>query len=284
MGEVFERFKEKEQESLNLEAIERLECAEDENEIREALPKFFLFLEREVGAETTTDIDHLYQEMEKQHELVRLENIRRVVEALSSHRSLKIGSGEDHYANAVTAENEGIRIALAEGEAPGPLRLLIGFDVKTAIGFDPEGLKVYDIDQDEFDLRNILARSALCRHVEGELPPEQIHHIVTRVPRHLMPEELLTAREKDSETPYIFRGARIVPERLPLSLQESTSFQRDLIKESGLAPDDWVEKYADQFRREIEQEPALRVLVRGERKRALVEVGRRFEFHRQEAA
>ncbi|MBI4033965.1 MAG: hypothetical protein HY378_00240 [Candidatus Brennerbacteria bacterium] len=275
---------EEEYEPLNLETIERLERAENEVEVKEILPKFFAFLEREVGAEVTADIDSVYQEIEKQHELVRLENIRHVAESLGLHRPLKIGSGEDHYANVVVPDNEGIRIALAEGEAPRPLRLLIGFDVKTAIGFSSEGLRVHDIDQSEFDLRDTALRASLCRHVEGELPPEQIHHIITRVPRQLMPEELLTAQEEKSESRYIFRGARLAAERLPLSLQESTSLQRDLIKESGLLSADWIQKHAAQFRKEVTQDAKLRALIREDRKQALAEVGHRLETYREKAA
>ena len=276
--------KQEEYEPLNLETIERLERAESEAEVKEILPKFFNFLEREIGAEITADVDSIYQEIEKQHELVRLENIRRVAEAMGFHRPLKIGGGEDRYANAVIPDNEGIRIALAEGEAPGPLWLLVGFDVKTAIGFSHDGLTVHDIDQSEFDLRDTALRAALCRHVEGELQPEQIHHIIARVPRRMMPEELLTAQEENTESRYIFRGARVTVEKLPLSLSESVSLQRELIQKSGLAPAEWINKYAAIFRKEISQDPGLRKLIRADREKALVEAERRLGVWRQKAA
>lgn len=267
---------ETEYEPLSLETVERLEQAESEAEIKEILPHFFSFLELEVGAKIETDINIIYEEIERQHELVRLENMRKVVEALSSRHPMKIGDGEDHYANAVIPENEGIRIALAEGEAPGPVKLLIGFDVKTAIGFNPEGLRVHDIDQGEFDLRDTSLRAALCRHVEGELPPEQIHHIVTRVPRGLMPVELMTDGEKKTDSLYVFRGAKILPERLPLSFREALSVQHDLIERSGIGVE-WVEKYAKPFRKEVTRDPQLREFIRMSREEALVEIERRLE-------
>lgn len=258
---------------LSLKEVERLERAESEAEVKEILPHFFSFLELEIGARMETDVN-----------LVRLENMRRVVEALSSHRPMKIGGGEDHYANAVTSENKGIRIALAEGEAPGPVKLLIGFDVRTAIGFNPEGLRVHDIDQSKFDLRDTSLRAALCRHVEGELPPEQIHHIVMRVPRRLMPVELMTAGEKNTDSLYVFRGAEILPERLPLSIKEALSVQGDLAKKSGIGGVEWIEKYAEEFRKEITRDPQLRELIRGNREEALVEIKRRLELFAGKAA
>lgn len=199
---------EKEPRPRIIEVAERMENAESAEEMRELVSSFFEEL-MGLDIELTPDVTALYQEMEERHDLVRLEQIKKVMEAVLERKPIAIGGGEDHYANAVVPDNEGLKIALSEGEAPGPVRLLVGFDIKSAIAFNPAGLEVSDIEQSEMDIRNQNIRAALCRHVSGELKPEAIEYLIMRVPRHLFPDKLLTAEESKSKTGFVFRGSRI---------------------------------------------------------------------------
>ncbi|MEK7464594.1 MAG: hypothetical protein AAB617_02335 [Patescibacteria group bacterium] len=191
------------------EILSGMESAQSSAELKKLIPLLIDRLEKDFGIRFTDDITSLYKEMQEKRFLVRLENIRRVVEGVYEKRGFKIGDKEDHYANAVVPENEGLRIAFSEGEAPGPVRFLVGFDVKSAIGFDPNGLEVSDIETDESDLRDTAKRRALLRHVSGNLEPENIHHFIMRIPRAAFPEERMTEEEAKNKGGFIFRGARL---------------------------------------------------------------------------
>lgn len=199
---------EKEPQSKIFEVVEKMESADNEEEMREATAEFFDELDN-LDIKLTPDVTSLYREMEEKRYLVRLEQLRKVMEAVIDKKPIHIGDKEDHYANAVVPHNEGLKIAFAEGDAPGPVRLLIGFGMKSAIGFNPDNLGVSDIKPDEVDLRNQFVRSALCRHVSGDLRPEDIEYLIMRVPRHLFPKKFLSEREAKEKSRFIFRGARL---------------------------------------------------------------------------
>jgi hypothetical protein len=151
--------------------------------------------------------------MQKNKFLVRLESLSRILAAIEKGAPIPVGNENDHYANAVIPENEGLRIAFAEGDAPGPIRLLVGFDFRAAIGFDPKGLEVHEIDLDELDPRDQVKRAAFCRHVRGNLNPEQIKYLILRIPKNLFPKNMITEEDKKYGQ-FVFRGAELKPAKV----------------------------------------------------------------------
>lgn len=178
-------------------------------EAREEVQKIIEHLEYDLHLELTSDVTSLYNEMINENLLARVENIESVVECIDQDKPIKVGSEDKHYANSVAASLDGLRIALAEADAPGPVRMLIGIEAKAMIGFTSDHLKVSEIDDNEFDLRDTNMRKAFCRHVSGEIRHEDIKYVVLRIPRKLFPKDKLLPTEVDNIGPFIFRGTRI---------------------------------------------------------------------------
>ncbi len=192
-----------------LSIAQRIEQTKDVNECKELMPGFLEALETLAHDPLNPEIERIYREMQAQDLLLRVENISRVAESIKTHTPYHVGDAEDHYANSVIPENDGIKIAFAEATAPGPVRLLIGFDVRTAISYSPESIHVYNIDETENDLRDISLRKKVCKHVEGVITPELIKHIVIRCPRTIFPEDRMTNEEKNTQHMYIFRAVTL---------------------------------------------------------------------------
>lgn len=157
----------------------------------------------------SSEVTSIYDEMSKRDLLARVESVKSVIECLSTNKPIQVGDRDHHYANCVTTDKEGLRIAMAEAEAIGPVRLLVGLDLKALIGFSNDHIEVSDIDDNEFDLRDTSMRKVHCRHIVGEIHPEDIKYVVLRIPKHLMPESKLQEDEKVSQGKFIFRGARV---------------------------------------------------------------------------
>lgn len=166
-------------------------------------------LESDLGLELSADVTTYYEEMAREHLLARVEDIARVMECIEKDAPIAVGSSDKHYANSVTADQEGLRIAMAEAEALGPVRLLIGLDVKTLIGFKGDHLEVSEIDDNEMDIRDTQLRKAYCRHVNGEIHKDDIKYLVMRIPTKLFPQERLSEAERQAPSPFVFRGARL---------------------------------------------------------------------------
>ncbi len=207
-----QKFEQKETPEEHVVRLSReLEEAKDPEIIKRALPELFELLQTELqisllkGQEIRT-IYNLFQEEEC---LVRVENFTRIMEALELNQGFRIGESSDdsHYANAVIPNAEGIRLAFAEGQASGPLRLAIGLG-KSLVGFrsDSANVKVSDVDFSEDDARDVAKRAYLCRHVEGEIVKDDIRGVVMRIPRNVMDESLLTDDELENESQFVFRG------------------------------------------------------------------------------
>ena len=202
----------KKKESLHSRLTElalELETTKNPEVFKTLLNNFLQELELGLHLPLEEDVTTSYHEMEQEKLLLRVENISRVMESIVEHKPISVGNKEDHYANSVVPNNDGIKIAFAEGRAPGPVRILIGFDVRTAISYKPDSLQVYEVDQDEEDLRDIELRKKTCRHVVGNIEPESIKHLVIRTPRKIFPEERLTDDERNSESMYIFRALHV---------------------------------------------------------------------------
>lgn len=185
--------------------VEKDEIARSKEEVRHILEH----LKVDLHFELSPDVTSIYNEMSKDNLLARVENIESVIECIDSDKPISVGSIDKHYANSVAAVPDGLRIAMAEADAPGPVRLLIGLEAKSLIGFKGDHLEVNEIDDNEFDLRDTNLRKAYCRHISGEIRREDIKYLVLRIPRKLIPEEELLPEEEAKPAPFVFRGARI---------------------------------------------------------------------------
>lgn len=194
-------------ELLNL--CHSLEQEKDSKKFQELLPLFLNHLENLAHTPLSSNIEKTYRKMQSEGLLVRVENLSRVISSIKDHSSYIVGDSEDHYANAVIPENEGIRLAFAEAQAPGPVRLLMGYDVRSAVAFKPDSVNVYEIETPEGDTRDVGFRKQVCRHVHGSIEPDYIKHIVLRIPRKIFPEGRLTDQEKTMTSMYIFRSLEL---------------------------------------------------------------------------
>lgn len=179
---------------------------------RELVAELLEHIQNDFHLTLTEDVSSLYGEMSKENLLARVESVRRVVECLATSKPILVGAGGDHYANSVTSDVEGLRIAMAEAEAVGPVRLLVGLDLKALVGFTNDHVEVSEIDDSEFDLRDTTLRKAYCRHLEGEIHKEDIRYMVMRIPRNVFPSQFLNDIEKKHQTGFIFRGVKIHPD------------------------------------------------------------------------
>ena len=193
----------------SLELAHELESTEDEEVLRQKLGSLLDSMESDLGVEFVSNVNELYKGMQSEDCLVRVESLSRVLETMETSSPMKISDEtESHYANAVIPDPRGIKIAFSEGQAPGPVRLAVGFG-KTIIGFKSDNVSVEEIEFSESDIRDARERKYLCRHVVGELTREDIRFLVMRMPSSLLDEDHLTEEEKKRKDPFIFRGARL---------------------------------------------------------------------------
>ncbi len=204
------------QEILNI--VEKIEEISDSKtipveekirDLRELVRGLLEHMHDDFNMELSVEVSQLYEEMHNKDLLARVEKIKNVIECMANHKPINVGDEDHHYANSVTTDKEGLRIAMAEAEAIGPVRLLLGLDLNALIGFTNDHIKVTEIDDDQFDLRDTSLRKAHCRHIVGEIHFEDIKYVVLRIPRNLFPDNELTKEETTSKSPFIFRGARI---------------------------------------------------------------------------
>ncbi len=167
------------------------------------------------------DVSSLYKEMNKENLLARVESVKRVIECLATEKPIIVGEGDTHYANSVTSDLDGLRIAMSEAEALGPVRLLVGLDLKALVGFQNDHAQVSEIDDNEFDLRDTTLRKAYCRHVSGEIQSGDIKYMVMRFPRAMFPAGSLSDLERKQKTPFVFRGLKILS-KSDVEIEEET--------------------------------------------------------------
>jgi hypothetical protein len=166
-------------------------------------------LESDLKLELSNDVTSFYNQMSRENLLARVESATSVIACVALDKPISVGSGDRHYANSVASEAEGLRIAMAEAEALGPIRFLVGLDVKALVGFKNDHLTVSEIDEQDFDLRDTSLRKAQCRHVAGEIRNEDIRYMVMRIPRKVFPQEKLLSDEVNQTGNFIFRGAQM---------------------------------------------------------------------------
>jgi len=193
----------------SLELARELENTDDETVIKEKLGLLLDTMSVELGSKYVENIAEIYKGMRSENCLARVERLSRVLETVELKTPLHISDeDETHYANAVIPLPEGIKIAFSEGQAPGPVRAVVGFG-KTIIGFKTENLSVSEIDFEGNNFQNHGERKFLCRHVSGDLNKDDIRYIVIRIPTNLMPETHLSEEEKTKKLPFIFRGLQL---------------------------------------------------------------------------
>ncbi len=204
--------------SLLLEIVEKIEDISASKEYTPAevvelskglVADLLTHIQDDLHFELTENVTSVYQEMNKANLLARVESVRRVIECLAENKPIEVGKGGDHYANSVTSDVEGLRIAMAEAEALGPVRLLVGLDLKALVGFTNDHVEVTEIDDNEFDLRDTTLRRAYCRHLEGEIHKEDIKYMVMRIPRNVFPVRFLNDFERKQPSSFIFRAVKI---------------------------------------------------------------------------
>jgi hypothetical protein len=192
------------------------------SELKPLIKEFLNHLQTDLHWELSSDVTSLYNEMSKEDLLARVGSIKRAINCLAKGSPIVVGVGEDHYANSVTTDVEGLRIAMAEATSIGPVRLLMGLDLKAMIGFTKEHLSVKEISDNEFDLRDTNLRKVYCRHIDGEIHKEDIKYVVMRIPKHLFPQEELSPEELKTPSQFVFRGVKLESpasqvEELPLA-------------------------------------------------------------------
>lgn len=195
----------------SLELAKKLEETDDIEFIKQHLGELIDLIVQETGHSLNEDVSEIYEGMKKENCLVRVEQLSRVLSAIELGEKISIGhKAEAHYANSVIPDDEGIKLALAEGQAPGPIRTMVSFG-KTLVGFKTDNLSVSEVDYiSEADIyRDETMRRQVCRHVEGDISKEDIRFMVMRIPRHLLDEEHLTDEEKsEADMPFVFRAMK----------------------------------------------------------------------------
>ncbi len=193
----------------SLELAQELEETDDDDLIREKLGPMFRSIEEDLGVKLVSDVSELYKGMQSEDCLVRAERLSRVLETVEMESPMEISDEDErHYANAVIPTAEGIKIALSEGQAPGPVRIMVGFG-KTIIGFKADNVSVSEVEFDESDIRDAQERKFVCRHVNGELTKEDIRYIVMRIPFSYVAPGYLTDEEKIRKPRFVFRGTKL---------------------------------------------------------------------------
>ena len=194
----------------SLELARELEETDDDEVIREKLGLLLDSISEDLHVQFVSNVSELYRGMQSENCLVRVEHLSRVLETLELEDSpLKISDeNERHYANTVIPVPEGIKIALSEGEAPGPVHIIVGFG-KTIIGFKSDNISVDEIEFSESDIRDAKERAYLCRHVSGILKKNDIRYMIIRIPFNMIREQYLTEEEKQKKPPFAFRGVRL---------------------------------------------------------------------------
>ncbi len=181
---------------------------------RPLVKEFLEHMKSDLNLTLSPEVSIFYGEMQRQNLLARVESVQKVIECISAGIPISVGKHESHYANAVTAELEGLRIAMSEADVIGPVRLLVGLDLKALIGFKSDHIEVTEIDDSEFDFRDTGLRKSMCRHITGEILPEDIRYVIMRIPRGYFPEEDLLPNEEGQSIPFIFRGASVKASRV----------------------------------------------------------------------
>jgi hypothetical protein len=162
---MFEQNNTYEQPKTAIELAHELEDSEDIEYIKKNLGTLLDLIEKETGTEFQEEVDTIYEDMKAENCLVRVEQLSRILETVELNKDLPIGhNAETHYANAVIPEEAGIKLALAEGQAPGPIRAIMSFG-KSLIGFKTDNLEVSEVDfiPDAAGIRDEQERKFVCR-------------------------------------------------------------------------------------------------------------------------
>ncbi|MBP6856165.1 MAG: hypothetical protein KBC42_02520 [Candidatus Pacebacteria bacterium] len=192
-----------------IEKIQSVKSPEQIETLKQMTGDLLNLLEEKIHKNLKSDVEHSYLEMQSRNLIVRVENLKNIIDCVVEDKSFEIGTNEDHYANSVLPTPEGIKIAFAEGMSKGAIKIMAGYDIKSAVSLDQDHFEVFEIDSIEGEIRDEYLRKNVCRHLHGVIRREFIKHIILRIPTTLFPEERLTSFEKTHQGPFIFRYIKL---------------------------------------------------------------------------
>lgn len=208
---MFEQNNNYDQPKSAIELARQLEDSDDVEFVKKNLGILLDLIQQETGNEFQEEVDSVYEDVKRENCLLRVEQLSRILETVELNKELPIGhNAETHYANAVIPEDAGIKLAFAEGQAPGPIRAIMSFG-KSLIGFKTDHLQVSEVDYvpDAAGVRDEQERKYVCRHVEGTLTKEDIRFLIMRIPKHLLDERHISPEElKAKDFPFAFRAIK----------------------------------------------------------------------------
>lgn len=183
--------------------VEEIKSIKNIDTLKQKTGELLEFIEEETHLKLNSHVEQSYIEMQNRDLILRVENLQNIIECVTKGKNFEIGTKEDHYANSVLPTNEGIKIAFSEGMAQGAIKIMAGYDIKSAVSVDKDPFEIYEIDTIEEEVRDEKLRKAVCRHIHGVVKKENIKHIVIRIPSIIFPENKIEADEKGNA--YIFR-------------------------------------------------------------------------------
>ncbi|MDD5043792.1 MAG: hypothetical protein PHD51_04010 [Patescibacteria group bacterium] len=183
--------------SRNLrDIIDRLRKPVGEQEKKEIIANFFRAIENALEAKgifIEEDIGEIYKDI-FQHAgglLVRREAIDRVVDLLFLGKGIKISGQEHGGGNSAVVSDEGIKIAMAEGQTdPGIISLMF---------LSKNNLQIEDCPADP-----LRPNRQFCRRTTGEISKDNLKYLIFRIPKQYFPQDEVLPEEEEDR--FIFRG------------------------------------------------------------------------------
>ncbi len=195
---------------VEFQHIESLKVADEpQKEFVKEFAREFMKALTEAGGRAYESVDDLYKNF-RGNLLVRREDPMMLVSALLNRESVKlpidknIAADGEAYPNCANwsgyGDNRGLQTAFMEGHSSVGKDQLI-----TVVGFkEGRGLNVKGVSSEE-RVPGGLDRE-FVRVAEGVIDPEDIEFVVVRASKDSFPEDFLTPEERQSDSPYAFRG------------------------------------------------------------------------------
>ncbi len=206
--EIYSNEDESELDSV-IEAIQSIKEKDKMEILKQKIEDLLNLLEEKIHRSLSANVEQSYLEMQNRNLVLRVENLKNIINCVVNNKSFEIGSNTEHYANSVVPTPEGVKIAFSEGMSPGAIKILAGYDINSAISLDPEHFELSEIDSIEGEVRDENLRKSTCRHIHGVIRKELIKHIVLRIPSMLFPKDKLTSFEIEHPGAYVFRYIKL---------------------------------------------------------------------------
>jgi len=157
------------------------------------------------GAEEVSDWGGKMREIARRYPsmIVRREDPRKVMELVGEKRDLDIefmkdAHGGEPYPNSALlgADLKGLKVPFERGFA----KVESGASI-CIVGFNPgKDVKISDIPKDKYPHYNGDGEmKSKIRMVEGHVPQKDVKFVLYRLPRHMFPEDRMTAAEAENE-------------------------------------------------------------------------------------